>query len=188
MKKTVVIMLCVLAVLAIVSCKNELNNNTTPVEEEYGGTLTVRPAEGATFSQDEKFQFKMAVSYESRVSIEFKLKCSEDITGVEVREGGNGDTFFVPKGTALSKWDRDDDGWYIISIPEESVTPAGQTSTSLGITARLPNTNRSNCFVEIKNLKIDDELFDFTDYIGRTSELISAYATSPDNLDVSIED
>ena len=195
MKKVFVLFLCLLALFVIVSCKNEPNKEPeptpepTPVEPDWeSGVLVVRPADGATFSQDGKFQFKMAVTYNAGETIAFKLKCTDDVTGVEAREGGNGDTFFIPKYTALSEWEQDDDGWYIILIPAEDVVPVADPCFSLGITARLPNDNRSNCYVAIKEMKINDVLVDFTTYIGDETSLISDYVTSPNNLDIYIEE
>ncbi len=195
MKKLFVLFLCLLALFAVVSCENEPSKepkptpDPTPAEPEWeSGVLVVSPAEGSTFSQNGKFQFKMAVNYSVGDTIAFKLKCSDDITGVEAREGGNGDTFFIPQYTALNTWEQDDDGWYIISIPAESVVPVADPCLSLGITARLPNDNRSECYVAIKDMKISDVLVDFTEYVGEETSLISAYVTSPNNLDVYIEE
>ena len=90
MKKTIIIMLCLLAAFAIVSCKHEPEKGSEPgpAVEEHGGILTVRPAEGAAFTQDGKFQFKMAIKYYSGDSIEFKAKVSSDVTALEVRIEG----------------------------------------------------------------------------------------------------
>ena len=200
MKKLLVLFLCLIAVFALASCKNEPEQNATPgsddtpadtgfVEPEWeSGVLRVRPADGATFSQDGKFQFKMSVNYNAGEPIEFKLKCTDDVTGIEAREGGNGDTFFIPKGTSIDVWEKDEDGWYIITIPGESVVPVADPCFSLGITARLPNTNRPNCYVAIKDMKINNVPVDFTDYIDIETSLISDYVTSPNNLDVYIEE
>jgi hypothetical protein len=42
-----------------------------------------------------------------------------------------------------------------------------------------------NCYVAIKDMKINDEAVDFLDYVDEDS-FISAYVTSPDALDVTI--
>ena len=195
MKKFLVFLLVLLALFAVVSCKSEPAEEPeptpapAPAEPEWeSGTLVVRPAEGATFSQSGKFQFKMSITYAAGEPIEFKLKCSDDVTGVEAREGGNGDTFFIPKYTELSVWEQDDDGWYIISIPGESVVPVADPCLAMGITARLPDTNRSECYIAIKDMKINDVPVDFTVYIDDETSLISDYVTSPNNLDVYIEE
>lgn len=200
MKKFFVLLICLLAVFAIVSCKQEPEKGNdpvtppTPAEPEFeepdweSGVLRVRPADGATFSQSGKFQFKMTVNYSAGEPIEFKLKCTDDVTGIEVREGGNGDTFFIPKYTALSVWEKDEDGWYIISIPAESVVPVSDPCFSLGITARLPDANRALCYVAIKDMKINNVPVDFTTFIGNEASFIVDYVTSPNQLDIYIEE
>ena len=195
MKKILVILFVLIAIFAFASCKQDPENaeptptpapEPGPTEPEWeSGVLRIGPAEETTFSQDGKFQFKMAIEYNAGEPIEFLLKCSDDITGVEVREGGNGDTFFIPKNTPLTNWEKNDDGWYIISIPAADVIPVGEPAESLGVTARLPNANRASCYIAIKNMKINDVLIDFTEYI-EDEEFISPYVTSPEELDVRI--
>ena len=193
MKKLFVLLFVLLAIFAFASCKQDPENADSAPDSGAGtsepkwdsGVLRVGPAEDTTFSQDNKFQFKMAIEYNAGEPIEFLLKCSSDITGVEVREGGNGDTFFIPKNTPLTNWQKNADGWYIISIPAEDVIPAGEPAGSLGITARLPNTNRASCYIAIKDMKINNVPVDFTEYI-EDEEFISPYVTSPEELDVRI--
>lgn len=195
MKKLLVILMCLMAVFVIASCKQDPKNAEptpapTPAPEpepmpSEPGVLRISPAEGATFSQDGKFQFTLAIEYNPGEPIEFLLKCSDAITGVEAREGGNGDTFFIPKNTPITEWEKNAEGWYIISIPGENVVPIAEPCYSLGITTRLPNDSRSDCFVEIKNLKINDVLVDFTDYID-DEDFVGSYVTCPDALDVKI--
>ncbi len=194
MKKFFIILLVLIAIFEFASCKQDPKptDEPTPAPEPAStepnwesGVLRIGPAEETTFSQDGKFQFKMALEYNAGEPIEFLLKCSPDVTGVEAREGGNGDTFFIPKNTPLSNWEKNADGWYIISIPAEDVIPVGEPAGSLGITARLPNTDRASCYIAIKDMKINDVLIDFTDYID-DEDFISAYATSPEELDVRI--
>ena len=200
MKKTLVFLFIVLMVFALASCKNEPEQNATPepdntpAEPEFeepdweSGVLRVRPADGATFSQSGKFQFKMTINYNAGEPIEFKLKCTDDVTGIEVREGGNGDTFFIPKGTSIDVWEKDEDGWYIISIKGEDVVPVANPCFSLGITARLPDANRALCYVAIKDMKINNVPVDFTTYAGNEASFIVDYVTSPNQLDIYIEE
>ena len=204
MKKVLLVLLVLIAIFAFASCKQEPEEDLKQNESQTSGgnqasaedsklpptdsgVLIVSPGEGATFEQSGKFQFKMAIDYNAGEPIEFLLKCSGDITGVEVREGGNGDTFFIPKNTPISNWEKNSEGWYVISIPADKVTPAGAASASLGITTRLPDTNRDKCFVAIKDMKINNELVDFTDYSENTG-FISAYSKSPDKLNVVINE
>ena len=202
MKKLFVLLLCLLAVFAIVSCKQEPEPEPatppTPAEPEFeepdweSGVLRVMPAEGAESSWDQKgkLQFKMAVSYNAGEPIEFKIKCSDDITGIEIREVGNGDTFFIPKETPLSNWEKDSDGWYIISVPGESVVPVAEPCLVLGVTARVPadSATRAFCYVAFKDMKINNVPVDFTTFVGNELALISSYSSSPSDLDVYIEE
>ncbi len=198
MKKLLIVLFVLLAIFAVASCKQDPQPADTPettppdntpdkpvfTEPKWeSGVLRVRPADDATFSQSGKFQFKMDIEYNANEPISFKAKFTEDITVLEVREGGNGDTFFIPKGTSIDNWEQDDDGWYIISIEGSSVTPANDTANSLGITTRLPDDDRSICYVAIKDMKINNVPVDFKEYIDDDS-FISSYVTSPNELDV----
>ena len=189
MKKVLVFMLCFLAVFAIVSCKNEPTPEPTPdppAPEWKAGDLVVSPGEGATYDQDGKFQFKMAVEYSGGEAIEFRMRCSDAVTKLDVREAGNGDLVF---GSVIidGSTEKDSDGWYIISIPADSVTPVADPCYGLGLTARLPNEARANCFVAIRNMKIGDEAIDFSAYIGEEDALVGSFYGVPDNLNIEIK-
>ena len=204
MKKLFVLLLCLIAVFALASCKNEPEQNATPeqdntpAEPEFeepdweSGVIRIMPAEGAdsSWEQKVKLQFKMAVSYSAGEPIEFKLKCSDDITGIEIREVGNGDTFFIPKETPLSNWEKDSDGWYIITVPGEKVIPVAEPCMVLGVTARVPadSPTRAVCYVAFKDMKINNVPVDFTQYVGNELSFISPYSSSPSDLDVYIEE
>ena len=171
-----------IALFSVVSCKHDPEPQPQP--QEQTGKLVVKPAADATYSQDNKFQFKIAVEYNELEPISFYVKCSDDVTVLDVREGGNGDTYYI-KNIPIADHEKTADGWYIISIPADKVTPAGETADSLGITARITNDKRDNCFVEIRNLRFNDVAVDFLEHVDDNS-FVSAYATSPDKLDVSI--
>lgn len=202
MKKALVVLAVVLAIFAFVSCKNEPEAtpepDSTPATPEFvepdweSGVIRIMPAEGAdsSWEQKGKLQFKMSVSYSAGEPIEFKLKCSDDITGIEIREVGNGDTFFIPKETPLSNWEKDSDGWYIISVPGSSVVPVAEPCLVLGVTARVPSDSptRAFCYVAFKDMKINSVPVDFTLYAGSEDSFISSYSSSPSNLDVYIEE
>lgn len=202
MKKALVVLAVVLAIFAFVSCKQEPEAtpepDPTPAEPEFvepdweSGVIRIMPAEGAdsSWEQKGKLQFKMSVSYNAGEPIEFKLKCSDDITGIEIREVGNGDTFFIPKETPLSNWAKDSDGWYIISVPGSSVVPVAEPCLVLGVTARVPSDSptRAFCYVAFKDMKINNVPVDFTLYAGSEDSFISSYSSSPSNLDVYIEE
>ena len=183
MKKVLVFMLCFLAVFAIVSCKHEPDDPTPPAEEWKKGDLVVSPAQGAIFTQEGKFQFKIAVEYSEGDNIEFHMKCSEAVTKLDVREGGANNTVFesfvIDEDT-----EKDSDGWYKISVSSDKVSP--DEGQYLGLTARLPDEARDNCFVAIRNLKIGNQAIDFSAFIGEEDALVDVYYDRPDKLNIKI--
>lgn len=210
MKKLFVFLLIALTVFTFVACKNEPANpepdpepapEPTPDPEpapepaepiKETGVLFVRPAAGATFSQTGKFQFRLDVQFEKNQSIDLHAKFSADITSVAVRQGGGDNTKFRVNGVEavpLTDYQQDEDGWYIISIPAESVTPndGGQpvdTWIGLGITAYTAAEDRTGCFVALKGLSLNGEYFDITDW--DEEDCAQPYYTSPSALDVTL--
>ena len=195
MKKIFIILLCMLALFAVASCKNDPTPTPTPEptptptpeptpEPEWeSGTLVVRPAEECTFSQTGKFQFKMSIQYNAGEPIDMLMYCSEDVTAITVRQAGDGDQRFIPD-TPIDDFERTEDGWVIIHLSAEEVIPTLSPCFALGITVRLPDANRMNCYVAIKDMKLNDVDVDFLEYEG--DDFIGAYVTSPDALDVTI--
>ena len=203
MRKVLFILLVILAIFAFASCKQDPKNaepepesEPIPVEPEYvdpieePGVLFVRAGEGATYSQAGKFQFKLDVSFNANEAIALYAKFSSDITSVAVRQGGGDNTKFKVNGNEaqnLKDLERDKDGWYIITIPAESVTPTNsselQTSwIGMGITAYTNATERANCFIALKGLKLGDEYFDITEWNEETCAQV--YYTSPSLLEI----
>lgn len=198
MKRLLVILFVLLAIFTFVSCNHEPEPNPEPepVEPEYvdpieePGVLFVRPGEGATYSQTGKFQFKLDVTFNANEQIDLYAKFSSDITSVAVRQGGGDNTKFKVNGNDaqnLSDLERDENGWYIISIPAASVTPtsSGELQTSwlgMGITAYTNAQERTNCYIALKGLKLNGEYYDITDWDEETCAQV--YYTSPSVLDI----
>lgn len=200
MKKVLYIFLVLFVIFAFASCKQEPENvepePAEPAEPEYvdpieePGVLFVRPAEGATYSQDGKFQFKLDVSFNANEQIDLYAKFSSDITSVAVRQGGGDNTKFQVGGKDaqnLKDLERDENGWYIISIPAASVTPMSsselQTSwLGLGITAYTGAKERANCYIALKGLKLNGTYFDITNWNEETCA--QPYYTSPSALEI----
>ena len=198
MKRLLVILFVLLAVFAFVSCNHEPEptSEPEPVEPEYvdpieePGVLFVRPGEGATYSQTGKFQFKLDVTFNANEQIDLYAKFSSDITSVAVRQGGGDNTKFKVNGNDaqnLSDLERDENGWYIISIPAASVTPTSseelQTSwLGLGITAYTNAQERTNCYIALKGLKLNGEYYDITNWDEDTCAQV--YYTSPSVLEI----
>lgn len=194
MRKLLVVLLCMMALFAVVSCKNNPEPTPTPTPEPptptpepewESGTLVVRPAEECSFSQTGKFQFQMALDYNEFEPIELLMYCSDEVTAVTIRQAGDGDQRFIPD-TPIDNFETTDDGWLIIKLSAEEVIPTISPCHALGVTVRLPDANRMNCYVAIKDMKINDEDVDFLQYEGEEDSFITAYVTSPDALDVTI--
>ena len=207
MKKLFLLLLIMLTVFTFAACKNDPATpepepapepapepDPTPAEPiKETGVLFVRPAEGATFSQDGKFQFKLDVQFNANESIALRAKFSADITSVAVRQGGGKNTKFKVNGVEavpLTEYQQDEDGWYIISIPAESVTPNDEggnpvdTWIGLGITVYTAATDRTGCFVALKGLSLNGEYFDITDW--DEEDCAQPYYNVPDKLDVTL--
>ena len=168
MKKVFILMLCLLAVFAVVSCKHEPEQPNEPVVEN-GGTLTIRPAVAdptnpeSTINwgtQTSKFQFTMKqaiqVEEDEDCTIEFLMKVSADVTKVDVRDGSAHPDYPVWGSGTISSLTPDDDGWYSVKVTATS------TCDKIGFTVRIPTQN-PDIFISIKNLKIDGEIVDFSE-------------------------
>lgn len=166
MKKVFVFLLCLLAIFAMVSCNQEPEQegggDTTPAapEDENGGTLTVRAAEGADFPQADRFQFLIDQPLETDDEIEFLMKCSEVFTSI-IPRSGNSESGYAKFGTFdIEDLSVDADGWYKV---ETDVT---EDTELFGITLYLPEGEDQDetLFVSIKNLKINGKIVDFSEY------------------------
>ena len=159
MKKVFILMLCLLAVFAIVSCKQDPKQEQSPAAEENGGTLTVRATSGATWGQSDRFQFIINHSFYEGDTVEFLLKLSNSFTSVVPRSASPDNTYAKFATKTISSLEQDDDGWYLVSVV------ASESFAKLAITCMLGSgVQDENLFVSIKNLKIDDELIDFTEF------------------------
>ena len=79
MKKLLVILLCLVAVFAIVSCKQDPKPADEPVVED-GGVLTVKPASAeVTWGNTDRFQFVINQEFADGDDVEFLLKLSDSL-------------------------------------------------------------------------------------------------------------
>lgn len=211
MKKFFLFLFVVLTVFALVACKEapasqEPDPTPEPSPEPQpepepepepadpiveSGVLFVRPAEGCNWgTQTGKFQFKLDVSFEAGKSIALHAKFSDDVTSVAVRQGGGDNTKFKVNGLeaiTLDQFQQDEDGWYIVEIPAESVTPMDSATPvdswiGLGITVYLPDDKKNGCFVALKGLSFDGEFFDITEW--DEEDCAQPYYNVPDKLDI----
>ena len=169
MKRLLVILLCLLAAFAMVSCSEE--PEATPSgggADENGGTITIKPASEDWGTQTGKMQFilinKAADAEEAEPfygleEISFLLKLSSDVTSFQVRAGETGGYSTWLKVEDFSTLEKDDDGWYIIEIDGTKVNE----SEGLGFTAYVTEQTQ-NIEIQIKNLKIDGAIVDFSEW------------------------
>ena len=184
MKKIIVLLLCLMAVFAIVSCKQE----PEPTPElapaaENGGILTVKPASSeVTWGNTDRFQFVINQEYAEWDTIEFLVKLSDSFASIVPRSGDSSTSWPKFATLAISSLEQDDDGWYIVS------TTATDAYTQLGFTAYLNSgaAQDENLFISIKNLKIDGVLIDFSEYDAATC--VAPLVDCPDALVATIEE
>ena len=181
MKKILVFLVVLLAVFAFVSCKQEPEPDNTPVVEN-GGTLTIRPAvanpedpepaiDGGT--QPGKFQFKLKQEVSGIQTIAFLAKVSDDVTKVEVRDGSTTTTW----GSVTIADSTPEDGWYSFSVESLEDTECDY----IAITVRV--VQNPNVFIQIKNLKIDGKIVDFSEWNPATD--VGPWYDVPSNVDAT---
>ena len=169
MKRLLVVLLCLLAVFAVVSCNQEPEASTPDAKpEQHGGTITITPASEDWGTQTGKMQFILinkaadadeAEPFYGQEEISFLLKLSSDVTSFQVRAGKTGGYSTWLKVEDFSTLETDDDGWYIIEIDSTKVNE----SEGLGFTAYV-TAQTQDIEVHIKDLMIDGEVVDFTEW------------------------
>ena len=204
MKKYVIILLCMLALFAVASCKNDPSvepdpaptPEPTPAEPiEEAGVLFVKPAKDCTWDDgddENKFQFRLDVSFKANEAIALYAKFSDDVTEVAIRQALGANTKFKVNGSEyqqLADLEQDEDGWYIVTIPAESVTPTDggvlvDEWIGLGISVHLPKATKANGFVAIKGLKLGEDYFDIAEW--DENDCAVPYYNKPSKLDVTL--
>ena len=180
MKKLLVVLLCLMAVFAIVSCKQDPKPADEPVVED-GGVLTVKPASAeVTWGNTDRFQFLINQDFTEGDTVEFLLKLSDSVEKIVPRSGNEALSWPKFATLALNTLEKDDDGWYIVSVK------ANDEFEQLGITAMLTGgaTQDENLFVSIKNLKIGGKLIDFASYDAETC--VAPLVNCPDGVTATI--
>ena len=201
MKKLFVILLCLLAVLTVVACKNDPSGNngkeSGPVEPKWdAGILLVKPAEDCTWSASQplKFQFKLFQEFYAGESIEIVLKLSDNITSITPRKAGDGDTKWIGELSLYSPSQyltKDDDGWYVITIPENLVTLGlvgsdpvpGDSWDQIGISTNISSEEtRPNTYIAIKEIRLNGEKVAFSP----DPDYVLTWDSKPNGLSVTI--
>ena len=181
MKKVFVLLLCVLAVFAIVSCKQEPEKESDPTPApsgDNGAILTVTADTGATYEHADRFQFAIVQPIKENDSVVFEVKLPESAKSIVPRNGkGDYDKFETISIDSLTP---DADGWYKID------TDATVDCEAFGITVMLQDeaVQDDGLFVSIRNLKIGGVAVDFTKYDSATC--VIPVVQSPDAVKATI--
>lgn len=169
---------------------NTIINADTTVYYEYksttpppalAGIITVSAAEAATFSQADKFQFRIAEAFVAEDSISFKVKVNtEKITIITVRAAGASTTKFLTDAK-FSEMSPDGDGFYTIS--NVSATLA---DNYLGFSFATATGEQANVGeIIIKDLKINDVAVDLTGKV--VADYVKDFSGVPSPLTATIE-
>ena len=205
MKKVLVFLFVLLAIFAFASCKQDPKpaDNVTPekepvsdqgasepttaeiiaaiVEPEWeAGVLRVKSDVDATNEkQPNKFQFVLDKSVDDGQTISFLAKFTSNASTLTVRKGDGDYARFIPD-TAVDSFEKDGDGWYIVSIPAADVV----ASSSIGFTLYVEAGTWASSFIAIKDLKIGGESVDIT-LLDEDADILP-FVSAPDELDVLI--
>lgn len=174
-------MLCLVAVFAIVSCKQDPKPADEPVVED-GGVLTVKPASAeVTWGNTDRFQFLINQEFADGDTVEFLLKLSDSFASIVPRSGNSELSWPKFATLALTALEKDEDGWYIVSVT------ANDEFEQLGMTAMLASgaVQDENLFISIKNLKIGGKLIDFATYDAESC--VAPLVNCPDGVTATIE-
>ncbi len=164
MKRFLVVLLCLLAVFAIVSCNQEPEASTPDAKpEQHGGTVTITPASEDWGTQTGKMQFVLDLELGGQEEISFLLKLSDEVTSFQVRTGVDPYTTWL-KVTDFSTLEQDDDGWYIIEIDGSDIINEGDV---FAFTAYVTEQTQ-DIEVQIKDLIIDGDVIDFSEWNEET--------------------
>ena len=190
MKKLFIILVVMMAIFALASCKQDPKEEATPAVEN-GGVITVRVGEGAEWNSSGRFQFFLDESITEDDTIEFLIKMSDTFSQVVVRSSDS--TALWPKYATITVTPEmlNEDGWYVISTLPDGGDPivAKDSCDALGISAMLKSGEAQTdaLFVQIKNLKINGTLIDFSKKDADTYVLPFAGALAPSTMVVTIE-
>ena len=164
MKRLLVILLCLLAVFAVVSCNQEPEEAApSGGADENGGTITIKPASEDWGTQTGKMQFLIDYAIEAESEISFLMKATSEVTKITVRAGQDGSYVKWLTDAELSALETTDDGWLIVEVDGSKVTDSAGLGITLTVTAQTQDIE-----FQIKNLKIDGVLVDFSDWDATT--------------------
>ena len=189
MKKILVILAVLLAIFALASCKQEPKEEAkpdgTPVVEN-GGVITVGVGEGAEWNSAGRFQFFIDEAVGEYDTIDFLLKMSDAFDKIVVRSDDAAASWPKYATVTVTSDMLNEDGWYVISDVTASVA-----SDTLGFSAMLKDgeTQNETLSVQIKNLKINGKLIDFSAYAEDAESYVLPFAgaLAPSKITATIE-
>ena len=184
MRKLIVVLLCMLALFAVVSCNNEPKTATDDTGSDEtvwdAGTLLIKPGEGCVWGgNSDRFQFYINVgqALADGDEISFLVKLSDSFEKIVPRSSNSASSWAKFQTISLSSLDQDDDDWYIVSVT------ATEACDYLGITCMLKSdaVPSEDLYVGIMDLKINDLFVDFDSIEGDAAMPFSG-AANPDKI------
>ena len=183
-KKLFLFFAIVLVIFTFASCKqdpkSEPGGNQGSSGDENGGVLTVSPASDAQYlDHTDRFQFLVEQEISAGDEITFLVKASDIFGSLKIRSG-NGSAYTTFTTLTFSSETPDADGWY------EASADATEDSDYIGFSAMLTGgaSQTLDCFVSIKNLKINDVLIDFETFDEESC--VRSLSNDPDKVSATI--
>ena len=185
MRKLIVVLLCMLALFAVVSCNNEpqtvVDDNPGSGEPEWDtGTLLIKPGEGCVWGgNQDRFQFYVNVDQPLAANdvVSFLVKLSDSFEKIVPRSSNSTSSYVKFSTLPLASLEQDDDGWYIVSVT------ATEACDYLGITCMLKSdaVQSEDLYVAIIDMEINESPVDF-DSIDGDAAIPFGGAANPDKI------
>ena len=150
MKKVFILMLCLLAVFAIVSCKHEPEKSNepepAPAPVDDDATVYVLTATAA----GDRFQFKWdSFVIEGGEVVTFQFQCEKALSTYTTRSIAPDEKY----ASSVSYSGEAENGWYTFTY----TIPEGKTATGFGVSLFVSGGVVIGDVMKIKNITIDDE-------------------------------
>jgi len=164
MRKVLVVLICMMALFAVVSCKNEPSgsggsgSDDTSEPDWDAGSLVIKPAEGCSWSDNNKDRFQFFINHELKADdvVEFLVMLSDSFEKI-VPRSSNADSSWR-KFDQLSVDELELNGeWYEVSFK------ATEDCEYIGITCMLKSgaEQSEDLYFGITDLIINEEAIDF---------------------------
>ena len=183
MRKLFIVFLCMLALFAVVSCKNEPKKESSDSDgsgasEWEAGTLLVKPGEGCAWSTNntDRFQFFINQSLAVDDEVTFLVKLSDSFNKIIPRSStGSSYTKFAQLSVDSLV---EEDGWYVVSFT------ASESCEFIGITCMLKTdaVQSEDLYVGITDLRINEQPIDFDTFADGVYATPFSGAANPDKI------